>query len=103
MPSKAEKLRETLSRPDVREKINRSRRLRSEAINNTKKLRRRRIKGEVSSLSAAIANMCRECMGFESDEYPSLAAKVKDCPCVQCHLWPWRSGKLNTDGEEELW
>ena len=87
----------------AREKAAETRRLNAAKINNKKKLRRRRIKGEVSSMSIAIANMCRECMGFEADGHSSLAQCVEECPATECHLWPWRTGRLDITKEEELW
>ena len=87
---------------DRTEKLAEGRRRRLERTNNRKLFRRRRIRDEVSKLSVAVANMCRECVGFEGDKC-TLTEEVRQCTAVRCHLWPWRMGKLNTVGEEELW
>lgn len=52
-----------------------------------KVVNRRRRPGEVFIRSTAIRNHCRECCGWESDP--------KDCPAVECHLWPYRLGPLD--------
>ena len=63
--------------------------------------RDRRLPGKVLGRRAAIMSMCSECVGHDSGGLGSVAAAVRACPAVKCHLWPWRNGKLDEEAFEK--
>ena len=64
-------------------------------VNHRRLERRRRRSGEIPTQRFAIQNHCRECMGFTSDDMPSLRACVAACTAVECWVYPWRLGTLD--------
>lgn len=58
---------------------------------------RRREPGELISRSAAIRNHCRECVGWHAGGLGSVAAAIRECPAVECWLWPWRNGPMGRE------
>ncbi len=56
-------------------------------LKSRKIVRRRRRRGELFTMQAAIRNHCLECMGWENG-----SKEVAECSDRQCHLWPYRFG-----------
>jgi len=81
--------------PEDRTKAIEGRRRRSALVNVRRVPHRRRLPGEVPSLSAAVVGHCDECCGWDSGGLGSVAANVRACPARECWLWPWRSGRLD--------
>jgi len=57
----------------------------------------RRQPGEIPNMKTAIRWKCYDCMGWEPDGAGSLLARVLDCECPHCPLYPWRGGQFDKE------
>ena len=57
---------------------------------STKLTKARRKPGELATKATAIYNQCRECIGWDREEYSNIGAHVKACPNADCELWSFR-------------
>ena len=65
----------------------------SSKLKKTRKIcRRRRKEGEIATRSTAIRNHCLDCCCYQQSE-------VKNCPCEECWLYPYRLGSQGLDSE----
>lgn len=73
---------------------------RSAAINTKGRAKDRRSSGEVRNRRDSIMSFCSECItayGLDVGGNGSVAAAVRACPSVECHLYPWRNGKIDEE------
>jgi hypothetical protein len=70
---------------------------RKERINARGRARDRRKAGEVRSPQDSIISFCTECItgyGLDVGGAGSVAEAINRCTAPECHLYPWRNGKL---------
>ena len=73
---------------------------RAEAINTKGRATDRRQDGEVRNRRDSITSFCSECItsyGLDVGGYGSVLNAIRMCTSTECHLYPWRTGKLDTD------
>jgi hypothetical protein len=83
------------------EALARSQRMRSAAITAKGRATDRR-NDENRPPQDAITSFCSECItgyGLDIGGHGSLLAAVVACPATECHLWPWRRGRMVFDEE----
>ncbi len=83
------------SKVDSLEIAREARRQQGNRINLRKVVNRRRQPGEIPTRRITTQNFCRECMGWDSDGFGSIAANVRNCPCKECWNYPYRNGSLD--------
>lgn len=72
--------------------------LRREAVNTKGRASDRRKPGECRNQPDSIASFCAECMGYETDPgQGTMAHIIETCVATECHLYPWRGGKLHAE------
>ena len=79
-----------------------SKELRTSAINAKGRAKDRRVPGECRTRKDAIQSFCSECItsyGLDNGGHGSILAAIVACECQECHLWPWRRGKLVFDDD----
>jgi len=52
--------------------------------------------GEVRSIQDSVRSKCADCVSYNADGRASRL--IRECDFWNCHLWPWRNGKLDLDG-----
>jgi hypothetical protein len=70
---------------------------RRQAINAKGRARDRRKAGEVRNQRDSIISLCTECItgyGLDVGGAGSVAEAINRCTAPECHLYPWRNGKL---------
>jgi hypothetical protein len=58
--------------------------------------------GENRTPQDAITSFCSECItmyGLDCGGHGGVLAAITACTCKECHLWPWRRGKMVFDEE----
>ena len=72
------------------------------AVNTVGRAKDRRVSGECRSRGDAITSFCSECItsyGLDVGGHGSILDAITACECQECHLWPWRRGKLVFDDD----
>ena len=72
----------------------------TEAINAKGTASDRRKPGEVRTRKDSIRSFCSECItsyGLDVGGYGSVLNAIRMCTSTECHLYPWRTGNLDTD------
>ena len=72
----------------------------SDAINAKGRATDRRKPGEIRTRKDSIASFCSECItsyGLDTGGYGSVLNAIRMCTSTECHLYPWRTGKLEVD------
>ena len=72
----------------------------AEAINAKGRATDRRQDGEVRNRRDSITSFCSECItsyGLDTGGYGSVLNSIRMCTSPECHLYPWRTGKLQED------
>ena len=92
---------EDVDKDAAREASNRSRRMRADAITAKGRATDRR-RGENRAPQDAITSFCSECItmyGLDVGGDGSVLGAITACSCQECHLWPWRRGRMMFDEE----
>lgn len=58
----------------------------------------RRQQGEIRSPQDSITSFCSECItgyGLDVGGHGSVLNAIRECTSKECHLYPWRTGKLD--------
>lgn len=82
------------------EKSREAKKRNAEAVTIKGRATDRRKPGEVRSPKDAITSFCSECItmyGLDVGGTGSVLNAIKACDCQECHLWPWRTGKLEVE------
>ena len=61
-----------------------------------------RRRGENRTPQDAITSFCSECItmyGLDVGGNGSVLGAITACSCQECHLWPWRRGRMMFDEE----
>ena len=61
-----------------------------------------RRRGENRNPQDAITSFCSECItmyGLDVGGNGSVLGAITACSCQECHLWPWRRGRMMFDEE----
>ena len=72
----------------------------SDAINAKGRATDRRKPGEIRTRKDSITSFCSECItsyGLDTGGYGSVLNAIRMCTSTNCHLYPWRTGKLEVD------
>jgi len=72
----------------------------AEIINVKGRATDRRKAGEVRNRRDSITSFCSECITSYGDDiggYGTILNAIRMCTATECHLYPWRTGKLETD------
>ena len=72
----------------------------SDAINAKGRATDRRKPGEIRNRRDSITSFCSECItsyGLDVGGYGSVLNAIRMCTSTECHLYPWRTGKLDTE------
>ena len=72
----------------------------AEIINTKGRATDRRKAGEVRNRGDSITSFCSECItsyGDDTGGYGGILNAIRMCTATECHLYPWRTGKLETD------
>ena len=73
---------------------------RSAAINTKGRATDRRKAGDIRNRRDSITSFCSECITSYGDDisgYGSILNAIRMCTATECHLYPWRTGKLDID------
>ena len=73
---------------------------RAETINASGRATDRRKPDEVRNTGDSITSFCSECItsyGLDTGGYGSVLNAIRMCTATECHLYPWRTGKLEID------
>ena len=73
---------------------------RKEMINASSRATDRRKPDEVRNAGDSITSFCSECItsyGLDTGGYGSVLNAIRMCTTTECHLYPWRTGKLEID------
>jgi hypothetical protein len=77
----------------------------SDAITHKGRAKDRRQPGECRRPQDAITSFCSECItmyGLDTGGHGSILNAIRGCTAKECHLWPWRTGKLVVDEEGNI-
>ena len=72
----------------------------SEAVNTKGRATDRRKTGEIRNRKDSITSFCSECItsyGLDTGGYGTILNAIRMCTATECHLYPWRTGKLEVD------
>ena len=75
-------------------------RKRADAINAKGRATDRRKLGEIRNRKDSITSFCSECItsyGLDVGGYGSVLNAIRMCTSTECHLYPWRTGKIEVD------
>ena len=75
-------------------------RKRTEAVNMKGRATDRRKTGEIRNRKDSITSFCSECItsyGLDTGGYGTILNAIRMCTATECHLYPWRTGKLEVD------
>ena len=85
---------------DAHRKSAEARKVAAEAINAKGRATDRRKPGEIRTRKDSITSFCSECITSYGDDiggYGSILNAIRMCTATECHLYPWRTGKLEVD------
>ena len=89
-----------LDMEEVHRKSAEARKAASDAINTKGRATDRRKPGEIRTRKDSITSFCSECItsyGLDVGGYGSVLNAIRMCTSTECHLYPWRTGNLDTD------
>ena len=87
------------------EAIAEAKRRKAASITHTGRAKDRRQPGECRRPQDAITSFCSECItmyGLDTGGHGSILNAIRECTAKECHLWPWRTGKLVVDEEGRI-
>ena len=89
---------EHIDRDKAAKALQEARKRHSNAVNTKGRAGDRRKPGEIRNRGDSIKSFCSECItsyGLDTGGAGGTQAAIRACASTECHLYPWRLGKLD--------